>query len=105
MVGKVLGAQADSITFANFKRFAGEAKLHKSSVNYIKRGMGISDLNATNITVRLLLQFILSFKRNLWIPRCAKIKEWEKARNITSSVLRERTIRRQRCERKRIDDS
>ena len=57
-INKVLDFNIDSLNFVNFRRFAVEAKIHTTSSRYIRCTLGLSDLAVTNITTRLLLQFI-----------------------------------------------
>ena len=84
-INKVLGFNIDSLNFVNFRRFAVKAKIHTTSSRYIRYTLGLSDLAVTNITTRLLLQFIRLFKQYIWNPRCTKLKDWEKDHNIIIS--------------------
>ena len=95
-INKVLGLHSETITFINFRRFAGEAKIHTSTSRYIQRELHLSDLAVTNITSRLLLYFIQSFKIHIWKPRCVKLKSWEKDHGIRSPHLNTPASQRQR---------
>ena len=88
VVFKILGSHPDSLTFLNFRRFAGEVKFHITSSQYLRRELKISDLDITNIiSSQMLLHFIRFFKIHIWNPRCSALKDWEKEHGITPPHL------------------
>jgi len=82
IISKVLGAHPESLTFLNFKRYAGEVKFHITSSRYLRQELRLSDLEITNVSSRLLLHFIRLFKIHIWNPRCLSFKDWEKDHDI-----------------------
>jgi len=90
----MLGSHPESLTFLNFKRYAGEVKFHTTSTQCLRRDLKLSDLDTVNIFSQLLLHFIRTFKIYIWNPRCSSLKDWEKAHDITPLQANTRSPRR-----------
>jgi len=47
-----------------------------------------------SIAATFVETFITEFHKQLWIPRCDKVKEWERSHNITNCILRQKLTHR-----------
>lgn len=90
-IDNCLGQYTKSEEFTAFRRLAIEVKIHTTTTSRLQKDLNISLNAARTLVANLLIQYIYSFKNQIWKPRCAQMIEEERKKGIDKSKKHSQT--------------